>query len=228
MYPRCFRGVAFFPFCLNWPTCDSQYSRTEINSRRQTSPHKAWVTWGQSTLSRLLLITSQNASAGQWLGGVQGCPAEWVSLGGGGGHCPLNRIKIGFLRALKNTQPIFRASQLFTFYLPRNNEISIRWFPLENLTVHLAVNYLNSGAHSSASNHSFTAVNTSRSSSVAVVLWPSCNTQRETLSLNFPALSGVKCKDCFQLHKELWAMNLQRGAELTAKAAAFTKLHKCR
>lgn len=44
--------------------------------------------------------------------------SSWVAPPSlGAGHCPFNRISIGFLWGSEKTQPISRASRLFTFFI---------------------------------------------------------------------------------------------------------------
>lgn len=47
---------------------------------------------GHRTLSAPLMIISQKASVGQWLGGVHGCPPEWLSSVGADNYLPRNNV----------------------------------------------------------------------------------------------------------------------------------------
>lgn len=111
----------FFPFC-------KLAKAVTANRAGQRSTHKAWETRGQSTLSRLLLITSQNAL---WGNGQKEYKVVQLS-----GSPPVDQDDL--------------QSESAHFIKPRNNDISLVTL---NLPIHLPVSYFT--AHSSASNHSF-------------------------------------------------------------------------
>lgn len=105
-------------FFVNWPRCDGAEMDTQSLGHSNIAETKYTVSTATDNQSKCIL--------GQWSGGAQVCPAEWMSLGG--------------------------------------SWVAVR---------------------SSATNHSLTVVNNFWSSSVAVVLWPWWNIQKEIQALIF-------------------------------------------